>query len=280
MEKMTEISKVCVVLTCYNRKEKTINCIQSLAASNDSILFTFVVADDGSNDGTSAALNELGNTLDIHVLTGTGEWYYSRGMHAAMNYVINTMENTFDYVLMVNDDVTFFANSIQKIIAQSRAQNGTVVVGAMQDGQGNSSYGAVKYTKGYHYRMMTISEYENEADTFMANCVLVPYPYFLDVGPIDAHYVHSLGDFDYGLMLKQRKYSIRSSMEYVGVCERNKSTNTWVDKSLPFITRIKLKESPKGAPSRQWFYFLKKNFGFFHALKGVITPFIRILIGQ
>ena len=44
--------------------------------------------------------------------------------------------------------------------------------------------------------------------------------------------------------------------------------------------RIKRKESIKGAPTKQWFYFLNKNFGVFSAIKGSVTPFVRIIIGK
>ena len=39
-----------------------------------------------------------------------------------------------------------------------------------------------------------------------------------------------------------------------------------------------LKESPKGLPSKQWFYFLKKNFNINYAVWKSITPYIRIIL--
>ena len=41
---------------------------------------------------------------------------------------------------------------------------------------------------------------------------------------------------------------------------------------------IRLKESVKGAPFKQWFYFLKKNFGIFTAVIHAFTPYIRIIL--
>ena len=54
----------------------------------------------------------------------------------------------------------------------------------------------------------------------------------------------------------------------------------WLDNSLSRKERFKKKESIKGAPMKQWFYFLRKNFGLVEAVRGGITPYVRILIGR
>ena len=181
---------------------------------------------------------------------------------------------------MINDDVEFFENSIQSMISQSISQDNAVIVGAICNDCSKLSYGAVKYTSGYTYHKMDIREWENPADTFNANCVLIPYDAFEQVGAMDPFYKHSLGDFDYGLSLKKAGYAIFQSIGFAGKCDNNDSKNTWADVSLKRLERIKKKENPKGAPTKQWFYFLKKNFGLPMAIRGVVTPFIRILIGK
>ena len=95
---------------------------------------------------------------------------------------------------------------------------------------------------------------------------------------MDSHYIHSLGDFDYGLELKNNGYSIFSTDEYVGLCNNNSIRNTWNDIDLPIKDRIRLKEDPKGAPIKPWFYYLNKNFNIITAIIGSITPYVRILL--
>ena len=90
--------------------------------------------------------------------------------------------------------------------------------------------------------------------------------------------MHSLGDFDYGLSLKKAGYEIYQSNSFVGTCNNNSNKGTWTDTTLNRTERIKRKESIKGAPTKQWFYFLKKNFGFFSAIKGTVTPYMRIIV--
>ena len=49
--------------------------------------------------------------------------------------------------------------------------------------------------------------------------------------------------------------------------------------SLSIGDRLKKKRSPKGLPTRQWFHFLKKNFGLPQAVFYSVTPYIKILFG-
>lgn len=272
--------KVLAVLTCFNRKVKTQSCIQTVTSANPDCQFTFVAADDGSTDGTWEMLQAMQTAFDLHTLRGTGDWYYAGGMRAGMEYALKKLPHDYDYLLMMNDDVAFATHSIQDLIGQSREQNGAVIVGAMCNDSGILSYGAVKYLSGYRYRKMNLSEWENPADTFNANCVLIPYRAFEAVGTIDPVYRHSLGDFDYGLSLKRAGYKIYQSREFAGMCNNNQSKNTWMDPSLSRRERIRKKEQVKGAPAKQWYYFLKKNFGVMQAIKGTITPYLRILLGR
>lgn len=270
--------KILTIFTCYNRKEKTRKCIETITKKNPNYEFTFVIADDGSTDGTYDMLQNLKKHNNIFVIRGDGNWFYSGGMNAGMNYALKNLSHDFDYMLMINDDVEFCDDSIRNMVIQSANQNNAIIVGATYNDEGEQSYGAIKYISGYKYRRLNLSEYKIVADAFNANCVLVPYKVFEKVGGIDSFYLHSLGDFDYGLTLKKAGYEIYQSKDYVGKCNNNTSKGTWTDVSLSRIERIRKKENVKGAPTKQWFYFLRKNFGIVLAIKGIITPYIRIIL--
>lgn len=274
--------KIVVVLTCFNREDKTKNCIQTLVKGNQNIDFTFVVVDDNSNDGTVEMLNTMKNKYNIHIIEGNGSLYYCGGMRKGMDYLLNNSKLNYDYLLMINDDVEFFENSIQKIVLKAQNNKRSIIVGATNDGYGKLSYGAVKYNKKgkISYRKVGVDENTLECDTFNANCVLIPYEAFIKVGSIDTYYIHSLGDFDYGFKLKRGGWKIYSSDEYVGICNNNPIESTWQDKKLSRIERFKKKENVKGAPLKPWIYFLSKNFGIKSMIRYGFTPYIRIILGR
>lgn len=90
--------------------------------------------------------------------------------------------------------------------------------------------------------------------------------------------MHGAGDFDYGMGLSRQGAKIYGSAEYVGVCCNNQVENTWQDCTLPALKRIRLKESPKGLPVKDWFYYLKKYFGFRKAVTWSIIPYVKIFL--
>lgn len=275
---------ITVIFTCFNRKEKTLQCVKSLSEGNKNLAFQYVIVDDNSTDGTYEALTELKNSgIRMELLRGNGSLFWAGGMRKAIGYA---KENTdSDYYLLVNDDVDFMQESISKMVQtledwDNRYHKDTVLVGPMCDKNGLFSYGGIRYDKGIHYVEVKPEDEDRSCDSFNMNCLLIPKKVFMDIPNFDEHYVHSLADFDYGLEMKRRGVPVYVFHEYVGVCPDNDLRGGWSDTSLSRRERLKKKESVKGAPFKPWFYFLKKNFGLTQALLHGFTPFIRILIGK
>ena len=272
--------KITVIFTCFNRKEKSLECVERLIKGNRDVEFQFVVVDDGSTDGTKESLKDGIYAEKVHVLETEGNCYYSGGMNRGMQYILDSGMKS-EYLLMVNDDVKFFEKSIEKLVMLSEEKENSVIVGVTCDEKEIQTYGAIKYDGGFSVRYHAVPCADKaECDTFNANCVLIPFTWFEKTGVMDKNYIHSLGDFDYGLSLKKNGAKIYSSDEFVGICHRNSIKGTWQDKELPLVKRLKLKESPKGAPAKQWFYFLKKNFGVTKAIVFTITPYVNMILGR
>lgn len=272
------MDSVLALFTCFNRKEKTRQAVKGLVEGNPEVRFSFVIVDDASTDGTAKMLEEEDLGAPVRVIHGTGGLYYSGGMALGMEDILSKGEEA-QFLLMMNDDVEFYPGCIRKLIAQSRAQGNAVIVGATCDHGGQLSYSAILYEKGIHYRQLPPGETGVDADTMNANCVLIPFYWFRRAGVMDRHYVHSLGDFDYGLTLRNAGAKLHVSRDYVGVCCDNPVSGTWHDKSLSRVQRFKKKETVKGDPIGPWFYYLRKHFGLATAIKSSMTPYIRILLG-
>lgn len=279
------MSKITVIMTCFNRKQYTLRCINTLceAASGD-INFNYIVVDDNSSDKTQAAVEELAAKRDISavVLSGTGSLFYSGGMRKGIAWAKTNCADS-DFFMLINDDVRFDSAAIARMIARQAGRDSEkpgVTVGATKDDEGRYSYGGVRYVKGINYTAVKPEDSDRRCDTFNANCVLIPHDIFEKAPNMDEVYNHSLGDFDYGLSLKRMGAQIEVFEEYIGICNKNKTTGTWNDTSLTRRERLRKKEGIKGLPRREWYHFLKKNFGMGTAVIKSVTPYIRILIGK
>lgn len=270
--------KVAVVLTCYNRKDKTVNCIKSLADKNPNLDFRFVVVDDESTDGTGAALKDL--PYHIKRIEGDGKLFWTGGMYLGMDYVLMQADK-IDYVLLVNDDVEFYDNAVINMINSLKAVCSDVVVGATKDSQNKMSYGGVRMTSRRLARFELMEPgTADQCDTFNCNAVLLKRDAFVLAGNLDQKYTHSMADYDYGIHLRKIGLIVIECPQYVGFCEDNADEGTWRDTTLKRGQRLKLKESPKGLPFKDWFHFINKNYGFISAIYHTITPYVRILIGK
>lgn len=266
--------KVLGLMTCYNRKEKTVRALNNLLRGNPEIEFTFIVADDGSTDGTFEALKEM---PEVRILRGNGSLFYSGGMRLAIEGAKKVKE-TYDYCLLFNDDVDFAASAVEELC---RKDDSCIWVGPTSDERGELSYGGIVKTSKWRPKteiVMADSIKGRVCDTFNANCVLIPWKIFEKLDNIDTVYTHSMGDFDYGFSAVKKGYEIRVSDNFVGVCPDNPVSVSWRNTELSMKERLKRKESPKGLPGKEWFHYLKKNYNLMTAIIYSLIPYLRILL--
>lgn len=271
--------KLTVIFTCFNRKEKTVNCMKTLTENNPSIDFDFIIVDDASKDGTVEAIEAL--NMKILILHGDGNLFWCGGMRKGIAAYLDRNLGNNDYCLLINDDVSFFPHSIEKMIERLDGRRNTVVVGATCSESGDFTYGLKMREKWYKKnvtRVIKPTEEEIQGETCNANCVLIPALLLKDVGNMDSAYVHSLGDYDIGFRMTKKGYRLISSSDYIGVCNSNPVKGTWADTTMPRIERLRKKESPKGSPFNEWWHFMHKNYGLLSACYYSIIPYIKIFL--
>lgn len=272
------MADILVLATCYNRKAKTLNFVNTLRQDRQQS-FSFIIVDDNSSDGTAEALALL---PDVSLIKGNGKLFYSGGMRVAIEAAQNIALDKYDFVMLANDDVDFYKEAITRLINYLGTEE-SIVVGATCSSAGEMSYsGAVKTSKirPSYRRVMSTPSIKRYCDTFCANCVLIPSGIFCHLGNIDPFFQHAMGDFDYGFEARKKGFQILASNFFVGICNDNSRAGTWKDNTLARKERIRLKETPKGLPRREWFYYLRKNHSTITAVVYSIVPYIQIMLGK
>lgn len=115
-----------IILPVHNRKELTLEFIHSLLKQSF-VNFRLILVDDGSTDGTSEAVKEL--IPDVVVLKGNGNWWWAGSIQQGYNWIKSNVK-TNEGVLIINDDLVFDENYLQKGIEYLKANPKSVVLSA------------------------------------------------------------------------------------------------------------------------------------------------------
>jgi GT2 family glycosyltransferase len=260
--------RIACLLCCHNRKSLTLACLESIYSQlnpcgADVEIF---LLDDGSTDGTSSAVRERYPLVKL--FSGSGDLFWCGGMRLAWSVAAKSDP---DFYLLLNDDTYLLPNALPSLLALVPSPlTKAIAVGAISDPEtGKKTYGVVSNGRaappyGVH--------------TFNGNCVLIPRCVYQDLGSFHSAYTHSMGDHDYGYAAVRRGIPIFETKHFIGTCPRDHTEKTWRDRSLSVSDRLRLLNSPKGLPYREWLVFCRRNYGLFWPIK-FLGPTIRILLG-
>ncbi len=252
--------KIAVLITCFNRKNVTLTCIQKVMASNlKNFSVDVFVVDGGSTDGTVLAILELYPRAKVMVRQGL---YWNRGMIVAWEMAANS-EIDYDAFLLLNDDVHLYKDAISELVKIAEIENGRkIAVGfTVSPTTGAISYGGLKRQVGLsRIRFERSSSNNDEIVTMNGNCVLVPRVIYENLGMLNSRFQHSFGDIDYGLRATKAGFNIVLTREPVAKMETNQTAYSNSQK-LSVAEVFSLMKHPKGLPLTEWLYFCRQHAG-------------------
>jgi GT2 family glycosyltransferase len=255
------MDRIAALLTCHNRREKTLACLAALYAARDrnpGLGLRVYLTDDASTDGTAEAVRAF--DPEIQVIHGPGDLYWNRGMVAAWRAALDWGER-YDAFLLLNDDTLLDEDALGALLETERKVGpNAIIVGALRDPKsGELTYGGIRRTSRWHpgrtARMPIAAEPQN-TDTFNGNCVLVPVGCFERIGMLDPIFTHTMGDFDYGLRAGEAGIRMVVAPGTFGTCPKNEVRGSWRDPNLSLRQRIRSLNSPKGLPYHEWREYL------------------------
>jgi GT2 family glycosyltransferase len=268
---------IAILITCHNRKNKTLNCLKASYACNlpENIAFQVFLVDDGSTDGTAEAVKEI--FAEVNIIKGDGNLYWNRGMHLAWSTAIKT--NDYDYYLWLNDDTVLIPQALQELFdIACQYGNNVIVCGAIcSEIDGKFTYGGREKSGKEILPDGTIQN----CYSINGNCVLVCKPVIKKIGIIDPIFPHAIGDFEYGLRAIKSKIPVVSTRMYIGLCERNSRLPAWCYSDISLKRRINALYSPLGSAHPYYFFiFEKRHVGWFTAIKHYFLIHLRVVFPE
>ena len=265
--------KISVLITCHNRKVKTLKCLNSLYNQFGLNIFFQIdvfLVNDACTDGTPDEIRF--QYPQVNIIQGDGNLYWNRGMHLAWKTALNIQD--FDYYLWLNDDTFLFENAI-KILLKERFPKSIVCGTTNSQLNHNATYGA--YISKPLKLLIPNDKYQN-ADFCNGNCVLIPRIVFQKIGNLDPIFHHALGDLDYSLRARKIGFEIKVAPEFIGTCERNSESSIFYSSSYKLKDRIKYLYSPLCYfHPHQLLYFDRKHNGLFFACFHYLIIHIKVV---
>lgn len=225
--------KIAVLITVFNRREKTRRCLESLQRTvgphlQDSIALEVFLTDDGSSDGTREML-EAGEWLfPLHVLPADGTLFWNGGMINSWKAALAV--GGFDGYLWLNNDTVVlpeFWEDLLKADAYSKEHFGKrgIYVGSTRDGKtGSFTYGGFVYTNKWTLKdkfLIPDGEHFQECEAGHGNITYVSSEV---VGKMDIFcekYHHGGTDHDYTYLAHKAGFPVLVLPHYSGECEND-----------------------------------------------------------
>lgn len=266
---------VAVLMTCFNRREKTLACLQRLSQQElpAGCRLQVYLVDDGCTDGTAESVTDL--HPQVRVIPGNGSLYWAGGMRLAWS--VAETDNP-DYFLLLNDDTEIQPHAIATLLdVVTRHNDSAIAVAAIADPASSQlTYGA--YLTGSP-GILPSDAHHDQCSTFNGNCVLIPHAVARVIGGLDPRFTHSMADSDYGLRASAAGIAIIQPRGILGFCRNNPAAGTWKDSSLSRLRRLKLSQRPTALPWRDWLHYCRKHFPTTWP-RHFASPYLRIIIGK
>ena len=264
---------IAVLLTVFNRREKTLQCLERLyrQVPLEGYEVDVYLTDDGCTDGTPEAVAT--QYPEVRVIHGGGDLYWNRGMWTAWDTAARTRD--YDYYLWLNDD-TFVRDRMLRVLteAATRTHDEAIIVGATEDTAHQAiTYGGRCKGNGIPRPDGTLTE----VDYFNGNIVLIPQSVYRVLGNLDHYFTHSKGDFDYGMRARKAGIRMFQAGEVLGECDEHPTLDKWCNPDVPLAQRLKMLYRPNGMPPLETFHLDRRHCGLFTACLHFVTVHVRCL---
>ncbi len=266
--------KIAILITCYNRLEKTKECLKhcfnslSLIDNFDHDIF---LLDDNSPDKTGEIIKKM--YPSINVIYGNGKYFWSGGTRKL--WELASTKKNYDYYVWLNDDSILSKNAFSVIYNDLKKKSSSIIIGTFVSS--NQTLNELTYGgRDKNLSLLTPSGEPQECSFINGNFVFVPREIFKKLGFLSKMFTHNYGDIDYGLRAIKKKIKIFIASEVIGTCNQNE-IEIWRKPNTRFFSRLKSLYNSKNFIASEVIYFQLVHFGLFALLKHLIGLFIIIL---
>lgn len=221
------LKKIELVIPVYNRRETTLQALRSLRRIDaKNLKIHTIVVDDGSTDGTSAAIEK--NFPEVQILKGDGTLHYAAGTNRGISAAL---ERNPDYIVTMNDDAVYHEQFLQRLVTTAEA-NPRSVVGSLlllwdephRVFQVGFEWKTLEggWSQSEDSTVFDFPQIAFEVEGMAGNCVLFPVKAVRECGLMDEQkFPHGWGDIQYVVRMKKMGWKLLVESKSYVWCEPN-----------------------------------------------------------
>lgn len=269
------MKKIAILLTCFNRKEKTVKCLSSIEKTyrlwEENITVEIYITDDLCTDGTSNAARDLNLSFPLHILLGNGTLFWNGGMINSWSAAVK--DGGYDGYLWLNDDTVMlpeFWNDLLRADKYSKEHygKGGIYVGSTKDSEsGGFTYGGFDYVNKWtlldHFILPDGKTFQT-CQAAHGNITFVSQDVVDKMGIFYDGYIHGGGDHDYTYRAHKSGFPVLVMPHYCGECENDhigaKAEGKKVFEEMSLKERLAYTKSPFGYNLHNSLLFQKRCF--------------------
>lgn len=266
------MQKIAVLMTVHNRREKTLACLESIAATwqpfaSDIALKVFLT-DDGSTDGTADAIREETYPFPICILQGDGNLYWNGGMINSWKAALS--EFSWDGYLWLNDDAVVLPEFWQDLLdadlfSLQKHGKGGIYVGSTKDADTDAfTYGGFIYTNKLTLKdkMLPPDGTLQPCEAAHGNITFVSADVVDEMGIFCKDYIHGGTDHDYTYLAHKAGFPVLVLPHYSAACRNDHPKDGGRPNffKLPLKDRIKALHAPNGLNLHNALLFSRRCF--------------------
>lgn len=266
------MKNIAVLLTCYNRKNKTLACLDSLSGVCEThsaqINMWVFLTDDSSTDGTKEAIEAREYPFKVKILSGTGHLFWNGGMIKSWDAALQI--GGFDGFLLLNDDTIVLDSFWTELlnaddVSLSLCGKRGIYVGSTYDANTNKfTYGGFNFTNKLTLRdeyVLPDGKTYQLCQCAHGNITYVSKDVVDRLGIFYDKYIHGGTDHDYSYLAYKAGFPILVLPNYAGICENDHKEDGYAEFfEMPLLERIKYLKSPFGFNLHNTLLFQKRCF--------------------
>lgn len=267
------MNRVAAIITSYNRKDKTLDCLKHLFSALDlynektpheNIQLQVFLTDDGCTDGTAEAIVAAFSNREIKIIHGNGNLFWAGGMRLAWN---EALKEKFDCFLLLNDDTNVFPQLFFELFLTQQYCLDKFKKKGIYSGCTCEKGNRLKVTYGGDIRLNKLLATSKRlapngvpqlCDMANANILFIPMVIIKEIGIFHEGYTHGIADHDYTIKARKRGIPVLITGTFCGECNNDHNFSYEHFAKMSFNERKQYLNSPKGS-AKDYLLYIKRN---------------------